>query len=94
MAFEKGKPRLPNAGRKAGTPNKVTATVRETFLKVFGELQSDPKANLLVWAQGNPTEFYKLSSKLIPVDMAVQGGLTLNVVTGVPRPADNNADLV
>lgn len=28
MKFEKGKPKLPNAGRKPGTPNKVTADLR------------------------------------------------------------------
>lgn len=29
MPFEKGKPRASNAGRKAGVPNKASATVRE-----------------------------------------------------------------
>jgi hypothetical protein len=32
MAFEKGKPRPPNAGRRKGTPNKVTQAAGELAL--------------------------------------------------------------
>ncbi len=72
-------------GRQKGTPNKVTATVRETFERVFSQLQEGDDANLQTWAEQNPTEFYKLSSKLIPTDVALQGALIVNVVTGVPK---------
>lgn len=92
MAFEKGKPRLPNAGRKAGTPNKVTATVRETFARVFNDLQEDPKVNLHAWGKANPTEFYKLSGKLIPADInaKIEGQMSVFVVsTGVPAEGDD-----
>ena len=60
-------------GRKKGTPNKVTQSVREGYEKVFHALQRDEKAKhaLLNWAQKNPTEFYKLAAKLIPLQ--VQG---------------------
>ena len=71
-------------GRKAGTPNKITATVRETFEHAFRILQESKTANLTSWAEKNPTEFYKLSSKLIPSDMNVQGNLNVTVTTGVP----------
>jgi len=53
-------------GRKEGTPNKLTATVKEVFTTVFTELQSDSEVNLREWGKSNPTEFYKLCSKLIP----------------------------
>jgi hypothetical protein len=53
-------------GRQAGTPNKLTATVKEVFTTVFTELQTDSEVNLKEWGKNNPTEFYKLCSKLIP----------------------------
>lgn len=63
--FEQG-----NTGRPKGATNKTTRTVKEVFAKVFDELQDDPKANLKVWAKNNKTEFYKLSSKLLPIQLA------------------------
>ena len=60
-------------GRKKGTPNKITKSVREGYEKVFHALQRDENAKhtLFNWAQNNTTEFYKLASKLIPLQ--VQG---------------------
>lgn len=68
MPFEKGKSGNPN-GRQAGTPNKITKTVKETVLAAFNELQQDPKVNILAWAKQEPTEFYKIAAKLIPQDL-------------------------
>lgn len=53
-------------GRQAGTQNKLTSTVKEVFTTVFTELQTDSEVNLKEWGKNNPTEFYKLCSKLIP----------------------------
>lgn len=69
MGFKKGEPRPENAGRKEGSVNKLTRTVKERVLEVFNELQDDPKANLLSWAKDEPTEFYKIAAKLIPADI-------------------------
>lgn len=69
MAFKKGEPRPDNAGRKEGSVNKLTKTVKERVLEVFNELQDDPQANLLSWAKDEPTEFYKIAAKLIPADI-------------------------
>jgi hypothetical protein len=57
-----------NPGRPVG-PNKLTKTVKETVLAVFNNLQEDPEANLLKWAKGEPTEFYKIAAKLIPTEI-------------------------
>jgi len=57
-------------GRTKGTPNKVTRSVREQFAFVFSRLQESDTANLEVWAEANPTEFYRLASKLIPMQVA------------------------
>ncbi len=67
MAFSKGKRKT--GGRKKGTPNKVTKSVKDTVLAVFNELQNDPKANLHEWGKNNPTAFYQIASKLIPTDL-------------------------
>lgn len=69
MGFKKGEPRPKNAGRKEGSINKLTKTVKERVLEVFNELQDDPKANMLNWAKEEPTEFYKIAAKLIPADI-------------------------
>lgn len=55
-----------SAGRKAGTKNKISASLRDTFLQVFEEMQEDEDFCLKSWAQDNPTEFYKIISKLLP----------------------------
>lgn len=73
MAAHKGHPK--SGGRVAGTPNKTTKTVKEAFTAVFRDLQKDPKkpCHLKNWAKNNPTEFYKLASKLIPADITSGG---------------------
>jgi hypothetical protein len=62
--FQKG-----NSGRKAGSANKFTKTVKEAFEIAFNELQGDKDANLVSWAKNNTTDFYKLASKLIPTSV-------------------------
>ncbi len=75
MPAEKGT-RPPNAGkgRAKGVPNKLTRTVKECFEQVFKDLQADPKKPYALgrWAQDNPTEFYKIGSKLIPAEIKGQ----------------------
>lgn len=63
-----------NAGKPKGAQNKTTRLVKEVFAAVFDELQSDKKANLKAWAKENPTEFYRLAAKLIPVQLTGEGG--------------------
>lgn len=62
-------------GRQKGTPNKLTATVKEAFQAAFDELQQDPATKLSAWGKENPTDFYKVASKLIPTE--VSGSLTI-----------------
>jgi hypothetical protein len=59
-------------GRVAGTPNKVTATAREAFTLAFHGIGGTPA--LEVWAKANPTEFFKLYARLIPVEHVGAGG--------------------
>lgn len=80
IPFKKGE-----GGRPPGAVNKITRTVKEVFAKVFDELQDDPEANLQQWAKQNKTEFYKLSSKLLPIQIAgdPESPLALSVTDGL-----------
>ena len=71
MPFEKGISGNPK-GRQKGSENKLTKTVKETVLAVLHEMQDDPKVNLLAFGKSNPTEFYKIASKLIPTEVKAQ----------------------
>ena len=77
MGLKKGHKKV--GGRVAGTPNKFTQTVKEVFSNVFNELQADSKVNLKAWAKANPTDFYRLSIKLMPLEVAA------SVDTSVPQ---------
>jgi len=57
-------------GRVAGTPNKTTAAIKDAIMCVYNDLQSETGAthgHFFGWAHENPTEFYKLAARLIPV---------------------------
>jgi hypothetical protein len=54
-------------GRKAGTPNKATASVKEALCAAF-EGMGGAEA-LLVWGRKEPAEFYKLWAKMLPQEV-------------------------
>ena len=64
MGFKAGHKK--KGGKVKGTQNKLTKTVKECFEVVFTKIQNNPNVKLEAWAIENPTEFYKLSAKLIP----------------------------
>lgn len=57
-------------GRKQGTPNKLSAQVKDNVIAVFNRL--DGTAGMAVWAKENPTEFYRIYARLIPTDSTVE----------------------
>lgn len=71
--FKKGNP-----GRPKGTPNYITKTVKETVLKVFNDLQTDPKHNLTAFAKKYPRDFYNISARLIPTEISGKLGVNLS----------------
>ena len=82
MARPKGQTKI--GGREKGTPNKNTATVREAFENAFKLLQEDDEANVITWGKNNTTEFYKLSSKLIPMQISGDPEAPLTIqITGM-----------
>lgn len=59
-------------GRTKGTPNKLTKSAREAFQLAFDGLGGFAK--LQEWAKANPTQFYTLYARLIPVEHVGEGG--------------------
>ncbi len=75
--FKQGDKRIPGAGRKKGSRNVITKTVKEAFLYAFNELQKDPKRNLVTWGKRSPNAFYMLAAKLIPVEIKAEVNATI-----------------
>ena len=80
-------------GRAKGTPNKTTVRIKEAILSVFADLQAEAgseNGHFLEWAKGNSTDFYKLASKLLPLQVTGQDGgpvITRIELIGVePKP--------
>jgi hypothetical protein len=63
-------------GRQKGSLNKFGASVKESVLNAFMELQKDDQANIVNWGKKNPKEFYIIAAKLIPTEMAVKAEIT------------------
>jgi len=94
------KPRIPagearpkTGGRAKGTPNKSTIAIREAVLQVFADLQhgsGGENRHFLDWALGNPSDFYRLSAKLLPRQVTGEdGGPVITRVELVPvRPGE------
>lgn len=74
-----------NPGKPKGAIHHSTRIVKEVFADVFSKLQSDKKAKLEAWAKANPTEFYKLASKLIPIQLAgdPESPIAVNMTEGL-----------
>jgi hypothetical protein len=71
MAWPKGKPRPPGAGRQPGSPNKAE-TIRNVTMAAFTELGG--KAYLVEVGRQNPAVFIHLLAKILPHELATSGG--------------------
>jgi len=58
-------------GRVAGTPNKLSSTVKDNVITVFNELGGTD--HMKTWASDNPTQFYNIYSKLLPLEVTGAG---------------------
>jgi len=88
-----GKPKgLPKTGgRKAGTPNAVTTSFKRALEAAYKALQDESGSehgDLIAWARENKTEFYRIKSKLLPIQ--VEGNpdnpIEHNVTVKLVRP--------
>jgi hypothetical protein len=78
----KNKPPAAGMGRPKGAINKTTANMKEAITAVYADLQKSTgkdHGHFLEWATSNPTDFYKIAAKLIPLDVNHGGnvGVTL-----------------
>jgi hypothetical protein len=73
MPFQKGKKKT--GGRKRGQPNHTTTSIKEAFLEAFTKLGGVD--SLVEWGKENKTDFYKLATKLIPVEVTGKDGADL-----------------
>jgi len=64
-------------GRQVGTPNKVTAIFKDAVRTVYEDIGGH--AAFAAWAKENPTEFYRIASRLIPTEMVTEG-TSINVI--------------
>ena len=78
MAFHKGKPKT--GGRKAGVSNKNTLAAKEAFQRAFDKIGG--ASALADWAKNNPSEFYKIYGRLIPMDTNITGGAITVTLAG------------
>lgn len=71
---------------------KLKKTVRETFTKVFNDLQTDPYCNLLAFAKKHPRDFYQISAKLIPLEINASVAATVTWNETKTYEAEQKAD--
>lgn len=62
----------PGPGRPKGVPNKMTHSIRQSFLEAFERMGGADA--LLKWGMENQTDFFKLASKLIPIEVSGPDG--------------------
>ena len=61
----------PGSGRKAGVPNKISATAKQNVIDVFEQLGG--VEHMTKWAQENPNNFYNIYSKIMPTQTEIGG---------------------
>ena len=75
----------PGPGRPAGAQNRTTLVMKHAIAQVFEDLQAKHEGegaypHFLAWAEGNPTDFYRIAAKLIPVQLEAPATLIGRVV--------------
>lgn len=81
--------RREGAGRPQGSQS-VRPTIRRAFEEAFAAMQAGAQS-LPKWAEGNPTEFYKLAVRLIPTTieaMTVKHEIMANAAAFDEIPVD------
>jgi hypothetical protein len=76
MPFTPGKPKT--GGRQLGTPNRLTGAFREAVQVVYDRLGGHDA--FLQWARENPTEYYRIAARLIPVELRDTSDKTVRVI--------------
>jgi hypothetical protein len=61
----------PGSGRKAGVPNKLSATAKQNVIEVFEQLGGVD--HMKQWAIDNPNNFYNIYAKILPTQTELSG---------------------
>lgn len=82
------------SGRRAGTPNKMSATVKQNVIDVFSNLGG--VEHMTLWAAENPNQFYNIYAKLMPTQSelgTIDGqDSPINVTLKFVKPEDVDRD--
>ena len=70
-------------GRPKGALNKTTVAVKDALSNAFEGIGGQQSFD--AWARENPTEFYKLFVKLLPIQITGDPANPLNVVHKIER---------
>lgn len=81
MKFEPGRPKT--GGRVAGVQNHLTTSFRDAIRLAYQRIGGDEA--FAQWARENPTEYYKIASRLIPGEMEADGGKKVTVIVYGPQ---------
>lgn len=88
--FKKGDPRPANAGRRKGTPNKVTTDMREAMAEAF-----ERKGGVEYLLTLDDELFVKMLSRMVPNEVAakVDARATLRVINHSNRAQEDDDGL-
>ena len=93
MPFQKGTPKPAASGRKKGSINKTTASVKEALREAFDLLGG--VESLIKWGKQNQTEFYKLWGRMLPQEIelaAKMGAVQVQIVEEIVDANQNEED--
>ncbi len=83
MPFKQGESRPENAGRKKGTPNKITTDIKQFYLDILNHVKMEGlegAATVFSKNDRNKITFYQIISKMLPTNMTVDGNLDLTYI--------------
>lgn len=78
MPFKEGDPRPEGAGRKPGTPNRMTSAVKDAIEQAFKEVGG--QKYLIRVAEEDPKTFCALLGKVLPRDINIESSQTLSEI--------------
>ena len=76
----------PGPGRPKGALNKSTVAFLEAIEAVWHDLQAEKgggHAHFLTWARDNPTEYYKIAARRLPLKIETSGSIGVVVFRGI-----------
>lgn len=71
-------------GRTKGTPNKLSGTVKDNVIQVFDQIGGTQK--MAEWAAENPTHFYNIYAKILPMQLAGDPDAPLSLTIAWQEP--------